>query len=241
MEPQRPPEDARFEGIGDWLVSHGQDALARGAGRRPTGAGSGRARVRRMARILVGVAAVAVLAWIILSAVSASLAGYLWFSNVGFGDVWGTQFTYGLALFLGGFVGGAVILLASLVLAWRLGHDPSDAAVAARLPGRRTDRSARARVENRRPVYLRRQTCRAGRSGEGSSSWRSRWRFCSGCRWPAPGRRSRSGCTAFRTRRPELRSPTRASGLTWAGGCSACRSCTWQPTWRPRCSWRACC
>ena len=140
MEPQRPPEDARFEGIGDWLVSHGQDALARGAGRRPTGAGSGRARVRRMARILVGVAAVAVLAWIILSAVSASLAGYLWFSNVGFGDVWGTQFTYGLALFLGGFVGGAVILLASLVLAWRLGHDPSDAAVAARLPGRRTDR-----------------------------------------------------------------------------------------------------
>ena len=76
MEPQRPPEDARFEGIGDWLVSHGQDALARGAGRRPTGAGSGRARARRMARILVGVAAVAVLAWIILNAVSAPLAGF---------------------------------------------------------------------------------------------------------------------------------------------------------------------
>ena len=140
MEPQRPPEDARFEGIGDWLVSHGQDALARGAGRRPTGAGSGRARVRRMARILVGVAAVAVLTWIILSAVSTPLAGYLWFSNVGFGAVWGTQFTYSLALFLGGFVGGAVILLASLVLAWRLGGDPTDVAVAARLPGRRTDR-----------------------------------------------------------------------------------------------------
>ena len=140
MEPQQPAEDARFEGIGDWLVSHGQDAIARGAGKGPTGAGSGRARLRRLARTLIGAAAVAILAWIILSTVSATLAGYLWFSNVGFGEVWGTQFTYGVALFVAGLVVGAAVLLASLLIAWHLANDPTDAMVAVELRGRRRDR-----------------------------------------------------------------------------------------------------
>ena len=111
-------------------------ARARG----PTGAGSGRARLRRLARILIGAAAVAILAWIILSTVSATLAGYLWFSNVGFGDVWGTQFTYGVALFVAGLVVGAAVLLASLLIAWHLANDPTDATVAVELRGRRRDR-----------------------------------------------------------------------------------------------------
>jgi hypothetical protein len=139
MEPQRPPDDARFEGLGDWLVSHGQDALARGTGKRPAGAGSGRWSVRRLAWMLLRVIVVIALAGFVLGALAAPVANYLWFQNVGFGAVWNAQFTYTLGLFLAGLVGGGIILLANVFLAWRLGHDPGDAAVAASLRGRRMD------------------------------------------------------------------------------------------------------
>ncbi len=59
------------------------------------------------------------------------LAAYLWFSSVGFGAVWTTQFAYGLGLFVLGLVVGLVFLVGNLVLAWRLGREPSDEAVAA--------------------------------------------------------------------------------------------------------------
>lgn len=93
-----------------------------------------------MGRILVGVLVVVALALILVSAVSTPLANYLWFRNVGFGAVWSVQFTYALALFLAGLVGGAIVLAGSLALAWRLVHDPTDALVTAQLPDRRMDR-----------------------------------------------------------------------------------------------------
>ena len=71
--------------------------------------------VRMAVRVLIPVA----LAWLVLSALSGPLANYLWFQNVGFGGVWAVQFTYTLALFLAGLVGGSVVLLINLVLAWR--------------------------------------------------------------------------------------------------------------------------
>jgi uncharacterized membrane protein (UPF0182 family) len=135
MGPERPTEDTRFEGVGDWLVSHGQDALARGAGKR----GPARWGARRIGRIVARVLIVGVLAWVVLGAISGPLANYLWFQNVGFGATWVTQFGYALALFLVGLVGGGVVLLLNLGLAWRLSLDPGDAVVAAQLSRRRTD------------------------------------------------------------------------------------------------------
>ena len=132
MASQRPPDDSRFEGLGDWLVSRGQDALTRGARRRPGGAGSRRAGLIRLLRAAVSVAVVLVLAWVVLNLVSGPVAGYLWFQNVGFGTAWTDQFRYQVALFAIGLVGGALVLLASLVLAWRVGRDPTDADVATR-------------------------------------------------------------------------------------------------------------
>ena len=139
MEPQRPPDDARFEGLGDWLVSHGQDAIARGAGGRPSGAGSGRWSVRRVGWWLLRAVVLVALAWFLLVTLAVPVANYLWFQNVGFGAAWEAQFSYGLGLFLAGLVGGAIVLLANLLLAWRLSHDPSDEAVAAGFRGRRKD------------------------------------------------------------------------------------------------------
>jgi len=139
MGPQRPTEDTRFEGIGDWLVSHGQDALARGAG---TGSGrraSFRSRVRRLGRVLVRVLVPLFLVWVLLSALSGPVASYLWFRSVGFGSTWTAQFAYALGLFLAGLVGGAAVMVLNLVLAWRLGRDPDDAAVAAGMRSRRMD------------------------------------------------------------------------------------------------------
>jgi uncharacterized membrane protein (UPF0182 family) len=139
MGPEQPADDSRFEGLGDWLVSHGQDALARGAGKGNGRDGPARWGIRRMGRILVRVLVPVVLAWILLSAVSGPVANYLWFQDVGFGSVWAVQFTYALALFLAGLVGGAVVLLLNLVLAWRLSPDPGDAVVAIQLRVRRAD------------------------------------------------------------------------------------------------------
>ncbi len=139
MGPERPADDSRFEGIGDWLVSHGQDALARGSGRGTGREGPARWGLRRIARIVVRVLVPIALAWVLLSAVSGPLANYLWFQNVGFGTVWAVQFTYALALFLAGLIGCTVVLLFNLLLAWRLSHDPDDAAVVIQLRARRTD------------------------------------------------------------------------------------------------------
>src|SRR5664280_3183671 len=102
MGSERPPDDARFEGLGDWLVSHGQDALARGTGRGDGRKGPARWSIRRMVRMAVRVLIPVALAWLVLSALSGPLANYLWFQNVGFGGVWAVQFTYTLALFLAG-------------------------------------------------------------------------------------------------------------------------------------------
>jgi len=136
MGAERPPDDTRFEGLGDWLVSHGQDALARGAGKGPRRAGTGRLGVRRIGRILVRVLVPIALVWVLLSALSGPVANYLWFRNVAFGDVWAAQFTYALALFSAGLVGSAIVLLMNLNLAWRLSHDPSDAVVATQVRAR---------------------------------------------------------------------------------------------------------
>jgi uncharacterized membrane protein (UPF0182 family) len=121
------PEDSRFEGLGDWLVSRGQDALARG-GKGPAGAGGSRRGIRRLVRGLVVVLVLAA-AWVVLGAVTSPVAAYLWFRDVGFGDAWTAQFGYIAALFLAGLAGGAILLLANLALAWRMGHDPTDAMV----------------------------------------------------------------------------------------------------------------
>ena len=139
MEPQRPSEDARFEGLGDWLVSHGQDAIARGAGKRRADGGTGRSRVRRLGRVLLVVLVTLAVAWFLLTTIAAPVANYLWFGSVGFGDVWAVQFGYAVALLLGGLAGGTAFLAANLLVAWRLSHDPDDAAVAADPRGRWKD------------------------------------------------------------------------------------------------------
>ncbi|MGO9178276.1 MAG: UPF0182 family protein, partial [Candidatus Limnocylindrales bacterium] len=130
MGSERPPEDSRFEGLGDWLVSRSQDALARGTGKRPQRGGAARSRAWRTARVVAVVVVLAVVAWFLLGALSAPVAGYIWFQNVGFGSVWTAQFTYAVALFLTGLVGCSIVLLVNLVLAWQLSHDPTDAMVA---------------------------------------------------------------------------------------------------------------
>ena len=139
MGSERPPDDARFEGLGDWLVSHGQEALARGTGKGDGRRGPARWSIRRMVRAAVRVLIPVALLWLVLSALSGPLANYLWFQNVGFGSVWAVQFTYAVALFLAGLVGGSVVLVINLVLAWRLSDDPDDAAVIIALRSRRKD------------------------------------------------------------------------------------------------------
>ena len=139
MGPQRPTEDTRFEGIGDWLVSHGQDALARGAGTGPGRRASLRSRGRRLGRAFVRVLVPLLVVWVLLSALSGPTANYLWFRSVGFGSTWTAQFNYALGLFLAGLAGGGLVLLLNLFLAWRLGRDPDDATVAAGMRSRRMD------------------------------------------------------------------------------------------------------
>jgi uncharacterized membrane protein (UPF0182 family) len=129
MAPERPSDDSRFESLGDWLVSRGQDALARG-GRRPRRAGGWRSLVARLERIALRVGVPLVALWLLLNVLAGPVAGYLWFRDVGFGSVWTTQFGYAVALLAGGLAGTAIWLLANLALAWRLGHDPTDAEVA---------------------------------------------------------------------------------------------------------------
>ncbi len=131
MASQRPSDDTRFEGIGDWLVSRGQDALAHGAEKRPRGAGPGRTGRRRPVRAAVAAVVALVLVWIVLNFLSGPVAAYLWFQNVGFGTAWADQFAYTVALFGGGLAGGAILLLANVALAWRLGLEPTDAEVTA--------------------------------------------------------------------------------------------------------------
>ena len=131
MASQRPSDDTRFEGIGDWLVSRGQDALARGAGKRPRGAGPGRTGRRRLVRAVVAVVVALALVWLVLNFLSGPAAAYLWFRSVGFGTAWTDQFGYTVALFGGGLAGGAIVVLANVALAWRLGLEPTDAEVTA--------------------------------------------------------------------------------------------------------------
>ncbi|MGC8635105.1 MAG: UPF0182 family protein, partial [Candidatus Limnocylindrales bacterium] len=129
MAPERPSDDSRFEGLGDWLVSRGQDALARG-GRRPRRPGGWRSLVARLGWMALRVAVPLVVLWLVLNVLAGPVAGYLWFRDVGFGGVWTAQFGYAMALLGGGLAGTAVWLLANLALAWRLGHEPTDAEVA---------------------------------------------------------------------------------------------------------------
>ncbi len=120
----RPPDDSRFEGLGDWLVAKGQDALAR------RGPRSRRARVLHLGARILLVVAVVVAAWLALNAITAALAAYLWFRSVGFGSTWTSQFGYQAGLFVLGLVAGGILLLGNLVLAWRLSGDPTDAGFA---------------------------------------------------------------------------------------------------------------
>ncbi len=124
MAQLRPSDDSRFEGLGDWLVARGQDAMSR------RGSGSRRSRLLRVLRPILLVLVVLAAIWLILVGISTPLASYLFFQNVGFGGTWTTQFGYQVALFLLGVVGGAVVLLGNLALAWRLSRDPTDDDVA---------------------------------------------------------------------------------------------------------------
>ena len=161
MGSERPPDDARFEGLGDWLVSHGQDALARGTGKGSGRKGPARWSVRRMVRMAVRVLIVVALAWLVLSSLTGPIANYLWFQNVGFGSVWAVQFTYALALFLAGLVGGSVVLLVNLVLAWRLSRRPG------RCGGRGSGCATAAWTFEAPPGWPPRPTCPAGRIRRG--------------------------------------------------------------------------
>jgi uncharacterized membrane protein (UPF0182 family) len=136
----RPSDDSRFEGLGDWLVNRGQDAIARGSGKGGRGRRWG---FRRVARLVVTMLVLLVVAWLVLSALTGALANYLWFQSVGFGRTWTTQFGYGVALFVVGLVGFGTVLFANIAVAWRLSRDPTDDVVA--VQGRA--RSAAARGE----------------------------------------------------------------------------------------------
>ncbi len=124
MAQTRPPDDSRFEGLGDWLVAKGQGALAR------RGQRSRRSRVVHAGGRILIVVAVIVAAWLLVNATTAALAGYLWFRSVGFASTWTSQFGYQAGLFVVGLVAGAIVLLGNLALAWRLAGDPSDVEVA---------------------------------------------------------------------------------------------------------------
>ncbi len=131
MSFRRPPRGDIGDAIQDWLNrqagagrEHGEDD---GPPRGTRTAGP-RRPLPRLPFLIIGVL---VLLWIVIGAVIDPLADYLWFSNVGFGAVWSTQLEYGLGLFASGLVVGLVFLLGNLLLAWRWGREPTDAAFAA--------------------------------------------------------------------------------------------------------------
>jgi uncharacterized membrane protein (UPF0182 family) len=85
---------------------------------------------------VVGLIVAVLIVGFVLGAVSDPLADYLWFSSIGFGAVWTTQFAYGIGLFVLGLAGGLVFLIGNLLLAWRLGGEPSDQELAAQARAR---------------------------------------------------------------------------------------------------------
>ncbi|MFI5260954.1 MAG: UPF0182 family protein [Candidatus Limnocylindrales bacterium] len=134
MQRRRPNTESPFDALADWLNKQAADSRARldpdyvPPPRKTRGAG-GHHRLR-FALLLAVVLIIG--AWIIFGAISDPLADYLWFTNVGFGAVWSTQFAYGFGLFCLALIGSAVFLVGDLVLAWRLSDDPTDAQLAAR-------------------------------------------------------------------------------------------------------------
>ncbi len=125
--------DFDFETLQGWLARQAAEARARSGGEgwppRPIRTGSGRGRVQR---VLLWIFVAVVLAGLLAGFVTNPLADYLWFSSVGFGQVWTTRLGYGLGLFAVGLAGAAVALVGNLLLAWRLSHDPSDESLSAR-------------------------------------------------------------------------------------------------------------
>ncbi len=137
MSYRRPPSSDIGDAIQDWL--NRQAAAAR---ERSTGSGGGNDQgppegarrtgpPRRVPRWPFVIFAVLIILWLVVGAVIDPAADYLWFTNVGFGDVWTTQFAYGIGLFFLGLVVGLVFLLGNLLLAWRWGHEPTDQEFAA--------------------------------------------------------------------------------------------------------------
>ena len=122
-----------FEALQEWLARQAGDPRARRGG---NGAPPRRLRPdqpeRHIFLRIVVIVLIALFAAAILGGIVANpLADYLWFSNVGFGATWTTRFGFTLGLFGLGLVIGLVFLVGNLVLAWRLGHEPSDEAIAA--------------------------------------------------------------------------------------------------------------
>ncbi|HXP33463.1 MAG TPA: hypothetical protein VN820_05560, partial [Acidimicrobiales bacterium] len=60
---------------------------------------------------MVGLIVAVLIVGFVLGAVSNPLADYLWFSSIGFGAVWTTEFAYGVGLFVLGLVVGLVFLV----------------------------------------------------------------------------------------------------------------------------------
>ena len=131
MSYRRPPRSDIGDAIQDWLNRQAAASRDRGDDDGPPPGTRRTGPPRRIPRLPFVIIAVLIILWLVVGAVIDPAADYLWFSNVGFGDVWTTQFAYGAGLLGLGLAVGLVFLLGNLVLAWRWGHEPTDEAFAA--------------------------------------------------------------------------------------------------------------
>jgi uncharacterized protein len=127
-------EGMDFDALQAWLARQAAEARARGegGGRRPRPVNVTPRDRHPILRIVLAIIVIAVVVALLGGIITGPLADWFWFQSVGFGAVWTTTLGYTSGLFGLGLIGGGIFLIGNLGLAWRLSHEPTDEAAAAR-------------------------------------------------------------------------------------------------------------